>query len=756
MSAYSLPQQTTRFVGRKKELGRLGRLLVDPAARLITLVGPGGMGKTRIAIEAALRHSDLFSDYLIFVDLNAVDACDTLDGTVSDALARVTGAADLSLEQIAPALEHNRLLLILDNCDYLQNCSASIQAILETCPTVTILATSRGPFHLSGEWTLPLSGMDAPSRTQRDEDVQNLDSVVLFATRAQQTNPALSPEHHLSDIARVCQLVEGMPLAVELAAAWTRTLSPRQIAAEIQHNLNILATSRDDVAVRHRSIAAVFRQSWNLLDDDEQTAFARLTIFRGGFSREAAQSVAGVDLRLLDALIGKALVRRLWDDHYDMHELLRRLGEARLEQNTEEQRTVLKLCATYYAGFLQRQKAFLREMRDGVHLGQLSQEISNIHRAVDYLLAQGQISQVSDSITALTYLYQQAGWLREGQEDFGRIVTILRQVESDPIRDLALARALIGYAYWLQCLGLHDDAVSAADESQSALREPGAHPVEIGLINLYRARGLGASGKFERATQEIAYAGSVFESHNWAYGVWQSNVFAAEVSLDRGDLEKAQQALRKALEICQHTDYVDGQAYTLAKMTIADLRQQQFKDARERLLTALTLSRNHVMAFPLPLTVAASAMLLTQANLVDEATRLAHISAASPASDHATRRLSKDIMALSTKPETGSGLGHQRGMRSRYAVDPIDSETVGKIYHVIHALGDAFHASALLTPREREVLSMLARGSTNRQIARALDIAEGTVKRYTHHLFSKLGAQNRAEAVLRAKEQRLI
>jgi predicted ATPase len=481
-----LPTPTTPFVGRVEELEQVESLLADPRVRLVTLLGPGGTGKTRLALAAADRAQTSFSDGVYFVPLSSVSTVAGITERVADVLAL--------REDPRATLGNKRVLLVLDNFEHLSAHAGWVAETLGACPRVVIMTTSREALNLSNEWVLPVDGLSFPAEAVGAADADRYDAVRLFELRARQLQPNFDLRAEFTHVARICHLVEGLPLALELAAAWLRTLSPREIAAEIQHNLNILQTKYRDVAARHRSLDAVFEQSWRLLTDSEQKAFKRLAIFPGGFSRDAAGSVARINFASLDTLIDKSLVRRRGEDRYEIHELLRQFGEARLEESSEEHRAVLTQCSAYYATFLDRQTKNFGEMRGAVRLSQLGQEIGNIQRALNYLLSQQRVAEIGGSLTALCYLYQQAGWLGEGEQDFAHIVDRLREFAPSRGRTLALSRALTGLAWWRHCRDQHGPAIQLLEEGLTLLAEAQSPAVDRGLAHLYQGRARCALG----------------------------------------------------------------------------------------------------------------------------------------------------------------------------------------------------------------------------------------------------------------------
>ncbi len=313
-AAPRLPLPATLLIGRQPEAVRLQQLLRDEGHRLVTLVGPGGIGKTRLALHMAHSLEEHFANGAIFVPLVTLSHSVELPSAIAGAMNKSLAADSSTTAQLDALLSAQSLLLVLDNFEQLLALDGDaitelIEHILQHLPGVTLLVTSRERLRLAGERILELGGLAVP-RAEQIEDVATSDAVILFLQRARQVSPsfALTPADHAA-IARLCTLLSGMPLGIELAAAWMRTLTPQEIATEIGRSLDFLTLADRGVPARHRSLRAAFEHSWKLLAPTEQKAAAHLSIFRGGFRREAGEMVAGATLPILAALIDKSLVQ---------------------------------------------------------------------------------------------------------------------------------------------------------------------------------------------------------------------------------------------------------------------------------------------------------------------------------------------------------------------------------------------------------------------------------------------------------------
>lgn len=346
---HNLPVQLTPFIGRNNELAALGTMLDDPSVRLVTILGHGGMGKTRLSLEAGAVMLDHFVDGVFFVPLATLNTASQIVSAIAEATDFHFHQGTNPQEQLLTYLRTKQILIILDNFEHLVDDALLLGKILRAAPAIRLLVTSRERLRLSLESIFMLHGLKIASGDD-PENVFDADAIRLFIQHAKTVSPRFDPDD-VAPIVRICQLVEGMPLGIILAAAWADLLTPEEIATEISQNLDLLETDLQDIPARQRSIRAVFDYAWRQLSGTEREVIARLAVFRAGFTREAAQAVAHASLQDLMVLTNKSILRRSHETgRFDIHELLRQYAASHL---TDEQRYAIQTAhLEYYAGWM--------------------------------------------------------------------------------------------------------------------------------------------------------------------------------------------------------------------------------------------------------------------------------------------------------------------------------------------------------------------------------------------------------------------
>ena len=408
------PLPTTPFIGREAELATLGDLLAKPGCQLLTLVGPGGIGKTRVATQLAQEQAVAFAYGVAFVSLVSVQTAAHIVPAIARALQITLHHQADPLVQLAMYLCDKELLLILDNFEHLQAGVGVLSALIRDAPGVTLLITSRERLNLREEWAVQIEGLTYPVN-DRDDTLEAYSAARLFLETARrvQGGHGLSPLERQS-VPRICRLVHGMPLALELAAAWVRLLSCAEIAAEIERSLGFLTTPSNNGPERHRSMHVVFERSWQLLADDEQRVLRQLAVFRGGCDRTAGLDVVGATLPRLAALVDKSLVHRAANNRYALHELVRQYAEEKLVAAGEVEQTRDRHL-TFYLQIAEDMEPKLVGPEQEVALGTLESDHDNLRAALQWALDGGKCEDAARLAGALARFWDMRGYFSEGR-----------------------------------------------------------------------------------------------------------------------------------------------------------------------------------------------------------------------------------------------------------------------------------------------------------------------------------------------------
>lgn len=440
-----LPTYLSRFVGREAELGELEALLMD-GSRLVTLCGVGGAGKSRLAIEVARRLAEAgdhpFPDGVFWVPLVALIDPAGVPRAVASALGLREASSNVPIDALRKALRDLNLLLVLDNCEHLAGaCADLISALLEACPRVVILTTSRVALHLEVEHVVAVAALSVRNGSD------------LFIDRATLSNPGYAlTQANATTIGRICEQLDGLPLAIELAASWIRVLSARDLLTEIDRSLDVLASSSVTVASRHRSMRAVLDSSWQWLSEDDRRVFAGLGSFVGGFTREAAESVAGAGLASLASLAERSLIQRVPDSvggtRYLVHELVRTYALERMgDADDASAEAVRARHFAYFLALVDRAEAVWDTAEEAASLELLAADQANVKAALLWALDRGHAERALRMCAGLLMFWMYTSALEQSEALLSRALT-LGWDPSSPGTSRARAKALnvAGYA----------------------------------------------------------------------------------------------------------------------------------------------------------------------------------------------------------------------------------------------------------------------------------------------------------------------
>lgn len=564
-----LPAPRTPFLGRKRELAELALRLADPTCRLLTVVGPGGMGKTRLALETAKGHRPIFADGVAFVALAAVESASWISAAIADVLNFTLAGTAAPSEQLLQHLQQKEVLLVLDNFEHLLTGAALLSAILDHTTNVKLLVTSRERLHLQEEWVFELGGL--PIRTEAETYGEENAAIALFLQSAARIQKDFIPSAtDLAAIERICQLVDGMPLGIELAATWVRVIPCPEIVVEIERNLDFLASPLRNIPERHRSLRAVFDHSWQLLAPEERQLFRRLAVFRGGFTWQAAAQVAQATLPLLSALVDKSLLQRMGSGRFGLHQLLRQYGQARLAEATETE----QIQAQHLRFFLTwAEKVDQENEHEAAWQERIAAESDNLWRALQWSATSGNAEAGLQLAHALHPYWARRGYWQEEYQWLTRLLALPQTAPPTLVRAKVLTHA--GHL----ALRLVDSATAVLfyQESLALARQLQSMPDTVMAL-----LGLGDS-QTDHATAQILYEESLALSRATDYrpGVARSLTVLGHLASGAGNYEEAQRLYEEALAIQRKLGDRKAATGLLRNLGIGAFAQQEYQTAKK-------------------------------------------------------------------------------------------------------------------------------------------------------------------------------
>lgn len=625
---HTLPPAPTPFVGREAELAALARLLADQHCRLLTLIGPGGAGKSRLALQAAAAQLDAFAGGVFFVPLAALPTAQLLAETILEALGLPLEGHEPAQAALLRQLRSRQLLLLLDNFEHLTAGAGLLAEILRHAPGVKLLVTSRQRLNLQAEWLFEVGGLPCHSGETGDGD----DAAALFLQSARRVRPDfVAGGETAAQIARICRLLGGLPLTIELAAGWVQLLSCAEIAAQIEQDLAFLATGARDAPQRHHSLLAVFEETWRRLSEEEQRVLAQLSLFQGGFRLKAAQTVAGATLFLLRRFMDKSLLQRDAAGRYTMHTLLQRYAAERLAES-EHGAPLRHRYLHFFLELAQEASAQLRGPQSVRYLALLEAERDNLRAALSYALgseqalrgpALGYALGPEQALrgpglalaAALWPFWYRRGYLAQGRQWLARALAYEREAEP------AVAAALhhgAGVLAWNQ-----GDYAAAHDHYEHSLALRRALGDEQGMAALLNNLGNLAldQGQIDAARRYLEQSLAIKRRLGDEVGISASLGNLGVAAYEQADFAAARAYLEESMALKLALGDSSGAAIPMGTLGAIAVKEGAFAEARPLLERSLALKQEAGDRWGMAMTLEDLGILAIQEEQLDEARR---------------------------------------------------------------------------------------------------------------------------------------
>ena len=584
----AIPIIATTFVGRELVLAELTNLLERHESRLISLVGTGGVGKTRIALQIALEQQVL--QEVGFVNLVPLSTPSAIPPAIAESLGLNFQGKESTQNQLAKHIAQRRMLLVIDNFEHLLEGKSYVTQLLSECPRLTVLTTSREPLGLHGEQTVPVEGFSVPERTDlTPAEIPSLEAVQLFVSHARRVRPDFElTENNFFHVLEICQLVDGLPLGIELAAVWVRALPVWEIAFEITQSLDILSSRSQDLAERHRSVRAAFEHSWKLLTIEEQQALRRLSVFRGGFTREAVRHVTRMPLAVLGSLIDKSLLNLNTAGRYRRHRLLHQYMQEKLAENANEDKDAHTSHGQYYFRVLQKGLEGIRGPHSRAALEELELEFENIRVAWSWAIQDQKLALIKSETEALMRFFDARGRYAEAIDMLGEAIKNL--TGNTPEEQATLGTLLIYQSKFFERCGQLELAEQRVSRGLSLLEPSSEHETMIwGWGNLGTIADL--KGDHEQAMhyRELALGQARALANERLIAVCLGWVAISEEY--RGNVAKANQSYREAIRLFKQLGNRIGTLFNLNGLATSMYEADNLNEARTLWLEALELAQ---------------------------------------------------------------------------------------------------------------------------------------------------------------------
>ena len=587
--ATRLPVPVTPLIGRQPELQQIGEHLAGRERRLLTLYGPGGGGKSRLALEVAAGQAALWRDGAWFIPLAETSSPAALVDALAAVLGLPAGGQPVDAKHLLDFLRPKELLLVLDGFEHLTAGASLLADILRWAPEVRILVTSRSRLGARGEWAMQLDGLKFPPEANANvAEAEDFSAIQLFVLSARR----VAPDFHLTaenlpHVVRICRLVGGLPLGIELASAWVRLYRCQQIAEQIAGSLDFLHIPGTDESQGHGSLRGTFDYSYGLLSEPERALLRRLSVFRGGFTVAAARQIAGAAPPLLDSLLDKSLLQTSPARRLDLHLTLREYAAGKLAEGPENEAGTRTEHGRFYMAFLRERQESIAGERVKEALDEIQGELSNIRAAWRWAATEGFGEELEGGLDALAGFYSHKGYLREAEAAFGEAA-----VQAAALANQHLAcRLLIQRAAFLRRLADYGQAIQVA-QAAVARAQSAQEPLCEAMAAAVWGEALWRQGEFSAAREQLARALVLARALPDGGKVAADSLNSlAGVCWRQGNYAGARKCLEDCLQLASHTGRTRPRSIVLGNLGVVAVEQGDYVAARRCYREALDIER---------------------------------------------------------------------------------------------------------------------------------------------------------------------
>jgi predicted ATPase len=544
-------------------------------------------------LQVAFDLIDEYKNGVVFIPLASVESPTLLVSTIIESIGFQMAGEVPPQEQLLGYLREKEALLIFDNFEHLLDAAELLGEIVNRSPKVKIFTTSRERLNLRGEWLFEVMGMPEPVIPDEGE-IGHQEAIQLFTQSAKRIDADFSlSESDRDSLIRICRLVGGMPLAIELAASWVRTISLAEIAEELDKGIDFLSSSLRDIPERHRSIQVVFDTSWQLLTDHEKSVFKKLSVFRSGFGRVAADRVGDASLATLSAFVDKLFLHKTSVDRYEIQGLLRQYALGKLKEQPEEEEVALYLHCETFSDLLLQTEPVLRSSKRQSAIEEIRLELDNIRAAWEWATETRAVQQFLKCVESLWLFYDIQGWFFEGQEAFGRAIDALRgQIESSVEQDIKLvfSQLLSRNAWFAWRLGKYRVAKLSAEEGLALARGLEV-PAEVAFtLNLLGTINR-SQGYYPEAKEYCQESLEIWREigNRWGAAIALFNL--GQISHALGEYGEVDQPYRQGMEILKDTTYQYGATFSMDSIGGLVSALGNLKEAKELCQESLAIRR---------------------------------------------------------------------------------------------------------------------------------------------------------------------